>query len=192
MKVTIDLENLEQMIQDTLENNAESAIKIAVNDAIKKQVDKVLSSQTSRTANQVIEEYIREYLQNAKIHVGDGWNDEEVKEYTVEQYLKKQINDIFETKSFVTRSEDRWGNMRETTVTFQDFILKHFNIDEILKPKIEKMVAEVKKDVNSRAKEILDTSMKNALADNVFAIVSASETYRKISDGVKMLGGGNG
>lgn len=192
MKITIDLENLEQKVQDALEGNAEKVITIAVRDAVKHQVDAVLSSQTSKTANQVIEEYIREYLQNAKITVGGGWDEEGVKEYTVEQYLKKQINDIFERKSFVTKSKDRWGDMRETTVTFQDFILRHFNIDELLKPKIEKMVEEVKRDVNNRAKEILDTSMKNALADNVFAIVSASETYRKISDGVRLLGGGNG
>lgn len=192
MKITIDLENLEQMVQDALENNAESAIKIAVKEAISEQVGKILSSETEKTANQVIEEYIREYLQNAKITVGGGWDEEGVKEYTVEQYLKKQINDIFESKSFTAERTDRWGEKKRTKVSFQDFVTSYLKVDELLEPKIKNMVEEVKKDVNRRAKEILDTSMKNALADNVFAIVSASETYRKISDGVRLLGGGNG
>ena len=44
MRVTIDLENLESIVQTTLEKNSEEAIHRALESVVQKEVDKALKS----------------------------------------------------------------------------------------------------------------------------------------------------
>ena len=50
------------------------------------------------------------------------------------------------------------------------------------------MAARIKDDVNCRVKSVFDETMRTTLAENVFAILSASDTYRNITNNLKLLG----
>lgn len=188
MKVTIDLENLESIVQTTLEQNSGEAIHKALESVVQKEVDRVLESDVGNSINTIVESYIREYLDTAKIQVGNSWNGEGIKEFTVKEYLKTQVAEIFENKVFSVKEKDRWGDMKTEKVTFQEFIEKHFDVEKYAKTYLEKIAREVKKEVDCKLKSMFDDAMRHTLADNIFTIVSSSDTYQKVQNSLKLLG----
>ena len=107
---------------------------------------------------------------------------------TVKEYLKKQIKDVFESQSFTVKQKDRWGSMKEEKVSFQEYLQNYLNIEAEVKPYMDKMAKCIRDDVNKKVKTLFDDAMRSTLAENVFAIVSASDTYRSVSNSLKMLG----
>lgn len=138
--------------------------------------------------NDSIVGYVNNYLKTTKIHIGGGWNSDNVEEYTAEEYLKKQIKDVFESQSFTVKQKDRWGSMKEEKVSFQEYLQNYLNIEAEVKPYMDKMAKCIRDDVNKKVKTLFDDAMRSTLAENVFAIVSASDTYRSVSNSLKMLG----
>lgn len=188
MKVTIEMENLQKIIEESAKINTEKAIDEAIHDVAHEKVNQVLRNKIEEIVNSRISEYVDDYLKNTKIHIGGGWDRKEVEEYTAEEYLKKQIKDIFESQSFVVKYKDRWGDWREEKKTFQEYIDSQFNAESIVKPYIEKMAKQIKDEVNSKVKSTFNDAMRTTLADNVFTIIASSETYRTITQNMKLLG----
>lgn len=188
MKVTIDMENLEKMVADTCNKNAGKAIQDALESVVREKIDEVLGEKTDEYISHKIEEYIQAYLSTTKIQVGNSWSGDGVKEYTVEEYVKKQISDILSDQKFTRKVDDRWGGRKEETVDFKAYIDSKIDIENEIKPYMEKIARQVRDDVNHRIKSMLDEAMRKNLADNVFTIVSSSETYRKVSESIKLLG----
>lgn len=188
MKVTIEMENLQKIIEESAKINTEKAIDKAIHDVAHEKVNKVLSNKIDEIVNYRIYKYIDDYLKNTKIHIGGGWDSKDVEEYTAEEYLKKQIKEVFESQYFSVKYKDRWGNWREEKKTFQEYIDSQLNTESIVKPYIDKMTNQIKDDVNRNIKSVFDDAMRRTLADNVFAIVSSSDTYRTITQNMKLLG----
>lgn len=188
MKVTIDLENLESIVQTTLEQNSREAIHKALESVAQREVDKALENDVDEGINKIVESYIREYLATAKIQVGNSWSGEGIKEFTVEEYLKSKVAEIFEKQIFSVKSKDRWGDTHTETITFQEFVEKHFDVEKYAKTHLERIAKNVKNEVDRKIQSMLDDAMRHTLADNVFTIVSASETYQKIQNSLKLLG----
>ena len=188
MKVTIDLENLESVVQTALEQNSGEAIHKALETVAQKEVDRVLQNDVDKSINAIVESYIREYLDTAKIQVGNSWSGEGIKEFTVEEYLKSQVAEIFESKVFSVKTKDRWGDTPTEKITFQEFVEKHFDVEKYAKTYLEKIAREVRNEVDCKLKSMFDDAMRHTLADNVFTIVSSSDTYQKVQNGLKLLG----
>ena len=188
MKVTIDLENLESVVQTTLEQNSSCAIHKALESVVQREVDKALENDVDEGINKIVESYIREYLATAKIQVGNSWSGEGIKEFTVEEYLKSKVAEIFEKQIFSVKSKNSWGDTYTETITFQEFVEKHFDVEKYAKTYLERIAKDVKNEVDRKIHSMLDDAMRHDLADNVFAIVSASETYQKIQNSLKLLG----
>lgn len=188
MKVTIDMENLQDIIEESAKFNIKNAVEQAIMDVVHKKVDSVLCDEIKKIVNESIAGYINDYLKTTKIHIGGGWDSDKVEEYTAEEYIKKQIKDVFENQTFIAKKRNRWGNMEEEKISFQEYIQNYFNIEKEVQPYIEKMAKGIKNDVNEKVKSLFDDAMRKTLAENVFAIVSASDTYRSISNSLKMLG----
>lgn len=91
MKVTIDLENLEALVKETTEKNIEAVIKEQVNNTVNKTIDKLAKDEINNAVSANFQRFVDEYIKNTTIKVGGNsyWDDEEQKEYTVEQYIKK-------------------------------------------------------------------------------------------------------
>lgn len=188
MKITIDMENLENMVAEICNKNTGEAIQDALESVVREKIDAVLEKKTSEYISHKIEEYIQAYLSKTKIQVGNSWSGDGVKEYTVEEYVKKQISDILSGQKFTRKVKDRWGDWKEETVDFKAYIDSKIDIENEIKPYMEKIARQVRDDVNHRIKSMLDEAMRKNLADNVFTIVSSSETYRKVSESIKLLG----
>lgn len=189
MKVTIDMENLQSIIEESAKINTKNAVEQAIMDVAREKVDSVLRGRIEEIVNEAIVGYVNDYLKNTKIHIGGGWGKKDVEEYTAEEYLKKQVKDVFESQSFTVKKENRWGSTGEEKVSFQEYMQKHLDIEAEVKPYMDKMAKSIRNDVNQKVKALFDDSMRSTLAENVFAIVSASDTYRSVSNSLKMLGG---
>lgn len=188
MEVIINMDNIQKIIEESAKINTVKAIEMAIQEVARTKVDEVLDGKIEEIVNSSIVRYVDEYLSTAKIRIGGGWDSDTVEEYTAEEYLKKQIKEVFDKQTFRSKHKDRWGNWVETNVTFQEYLKQHFSAEDIVKPYIDKMAKEIKEDVNNKVRTVFDEAMKNTLAENIFAIVSASDTYRSVSNGLKMLG----
>lgn len=189
MKVTIDMENLESIVEGTLKENSEKAIQQALHAVVEKKVNAALGSDVDNAVSSIVESYIREYLATAKIQVGNSWKGEEIKALTVEEYLKQQVSDIFESQVFYVNTKDRWGDKHTERITFQEFVERHFDVEKYAKKYLEQVAKDIRNEVDSKIKSIFNESMRNTLADTVFTIVSSSDTYQKVSNSLKLLGG---
>lgn len=188
MKVTIDLENLSELVQTSIEKSMEETVQEAIETVVREKVDKCLEDETSNTVNDAIRSYVEDYIKETKIQVGNSWDGEGVKEYTVEEYLKMKVANIFEKQLLTTKVKDRWGDYRESTVSFKDYLDNAVNIEASVKAHIEDMAKKVKCEVNNKVKAMFDDSMKSMLTENVFNILSSSDTYRTITRNIQLLG----
>lgn len=188
MKVTIEMENLQSIIEESAKINTEKAVDAAIHDVAHSKVEQVLRGKIEEIVNSRIVEYVDDYLKNTKIHIGGGWDKKEVEEYTAEEYLKKQVKEVFESQSFVTKQKNRYGYWVEEKKTFKEYIDSQFNAESIVKPYIEKMAKQIKDDVNRKVKSTFNDAMRATLSDNMFTIITSSETYRTITENMKLLG----
>lgn len=188
MEIIVNMDNLHKIIEESAKINTAKAIEMAIQEVARTKVDEVLDGKIEEIVNVSIGKYVNEYLSTAKIRIGGGWGSDIVEEYTAEEYLRKQIKEVFDNQKFKTKYRNRWGNWEEKEVTFQEYFQGYFSAEDIVKPYIDKMAKEIKENVNNKVRTVFDEAMKNTLAENVFAIVSASDTYKSISNSLKMLG----
>lgn len=73
-------------------------------------------------------------------------------------------------------------------MSFKEYLDEKISAESLIRPHIERLAKEVRDDVNSKIKEVFNDAMRKTLAENVFQIVSASDTYRTISSNLKLLG----
>ena len=107
LKVTIDLENLELLVKETTEKNIEAVIKEQVTNTVNKTIDKLVEKEIKNAVSANFQRFVDEYIKNTTIKVGGNsyWDDEEQKEYTVEQYIKKELKARLESKTLKAKGE---------------------------------------------------------------------------------------
>lgn len=190
MKVTIDLENLQNIIESALNKNIETVVKEKVSDLISEQIKNTAKEQIEEICNKRMSDFVEEYIKTTKITVGGGfYSDDEIKEYTVEQYIKNQLAEIMKNQSFKTHKKDNYGRNQEKEVTFDYFVKETFDVNSIVKKEIEAFVSQTKRKISDNIKSVFDNATKNMLSENVFNVLMASESYQKINDSIKRLAG---
>ena len=190
MKATIDLENLEDIVEQTLENNIKTVIKEQVDSSVRKSIDDLARKVIAEKVSDNFQRFVDEYISTTKIKVGGGyWSDEEEKEYTVEQYIKKELKDRLESKSLRAKKKGRSSSYSDDyeQVTFEDYIKRQFDFDEMIKKHIDKFMDDIRKQVNKTMKETFDQSTKNMLSNAVLNILGANETYKQIENNIKCI-----
>ena len=85
MKVTLDLEDLGQIIERTVSDNLETVINKQVEECVKEQIDALAKNVISEKVSENFQRFVDEYIATTKIKVGGNsyWDDEEAKEFTV-------------------------------------------------------------------------------------------------------------
>lgn len=191
MKVTIDLENLEQIVQATLNKNIESIVNTQVEKMLRDTVDSLAKKSINEAVSDNFERFVNEYITSTIIKVGGNsyWDDEESKTYTVEQYIKKELKDRLESKTLKVKKKGRTSSYSDDyeNVAFEEYINRQFNFDEMIQKDLDKFMDDIRKQVNSSMKDIFDNSTKNMLSNAVLNILSANETYRQIENNVKCI-----
>ena len=56
-------------------------------------IEKLAKEEIKNAVSNNFQRFVDEYIKNTTIKVGGYWDDEEQKEYTVEQYIKKELKD---------------------------------------------------------------------------------------------------
>ena len=178
MKVTIDLENLESLVQNTMETNIENIVKEQIEGTVKKVADNLAKKTIEEKVSENFQRFVDEYIANTKIKVGgDYWGDTEEKEYTVEQYIKKELKERLDSKKLRAKKKGHTSSYNDDfeNVSFEEYINRQFDMDDI------------RKQVNKTMKETFDNSTKSMLSNAVLNILGANETYRQIENNIKCI-----
>lgn len=190
MKVTIDLENLESLVQNTMETNIENIVKEQIEGTVRKVAADLAEKIIKEKVSENFQRFVDEYIANTKIKVGgDYWGDIEEKEYTVEQYIKKELKDRLDSNRLRAKKKGRTSSYSDDFeyVSFEEYINRQFDFDDMIKKDLDKFMDDIRKQVNQTMKETFDNSTKSMLSNAVLNILGANETYRRIENNIKCI-----
>lgn len=180
LQINFDVENFAKGIATAVKKTLKKEI-IA---ELKKSILEDLKDDIQENIATMSEEIVREVYENEKIVLG-GWG-EEKKEISIKQYLLNSIRDSFKDGKFITKRKDRWGDVETEEVSIQQYINSKINFSAIQED-IDREIDRMRKDINSRIKDIFDSSTRQMLSDNVLQVLMANETYQKIQSNIACI-----
>ena len=190
MKVTLELDNLENIVQTTLEKNLENVVKEQIADIVKKTADNLIKDTINTQVSKNFQHFVDEYITTKKIKVGGSyWDNEPEQEYTVEQYIKQQLKEKLDSKKLKLKQMDSYGRYTNNyeEVNFETYISRQFDPNEMIKKELDAFMDDIRRQVNTTMKEIFDNSTKSMLSNAVLSILSANDTYRQIENNIKCI-----
>lgn len=187
MKAIIDMENLEAMIERNLNDHLEVIINEQVENCVKRKIEELARNVIAEKVTENFQKFVDVYISTTKIKVGGNsyWDDDEVKEFTVEQYIKYELKKRLESKKLRVKSNNRYSDYKE--VSFEDYIKSQFNANDIIKTDLDSFLDGVRKQINQTVKDTFDKSTKDMLSNTVLSILTANDTYRKIENNIKCI-----
>lgn len=187
MKATIDLENLESIVSEVLNKDVERIVREEVALLVKKTVESSAKNKIEEIVNMNFQKYVDEYIKTTVIKVGGNfWNDEEEKSYTVDQFIKEQLKDIFEKQHFKIKTKSSYGD-NQKCVTFEEYINETFDVNGEVKKRFDKIMDDIRKQINKDMKDTFDSATKSMLSSAVLNVLSANETFKKIENNIKCI-----
>lgn len=190
MKVTLELDNLENIVQTTLEKNLENVVKEQIADIVKKTADNLMKDTINAQVSENFQHFVDEYITTKKIKIGGSyWDNEPEQEYTVEQYIKQQLKEKLDSKKLKLKKQDSYGRYTNNyeEVSFEQYISRQFDPSEEIKKELDTFMDDIRKQVNTTMKETFDNSTKSMLSNAVLSILSANDTYRQIENNIKCI-----
>jgi len=189
MRVTIDLENLESIVKGTIETNLEAVVREQVESVVKKTIDQMAKDVINDTVSANFERFANEYITTTVIKVGNSWRDEKIEEYTVENYIKRELKARLESGVLRVKKKGKTSSYSDDfeNVSFEEYINRQFNCDDMIKKDLDNFMDDIRKDINKTMKETFDNSTKNMLSNAVLSILNANDTYRKIENNIKCI-----
>lgn len=190
MKVTLELDNLENIVQTTLEKNLGNVVKEQIADIVKKTADNLIKDTINTQVSKNFQHFVDEYITTKKIKVGGSyWDNKPEQEYTVEQYIKQQIKERLDSKQLKVKKKGRSGSYSDDyeNVTFEQYISRQFDPNEMIKKELDVFMDDIRKQVNTTMKEAFDNSTKSMLSNAVLSVLSANDTYRQIENNIKCI-----
>lgn len=190
MKVTIDMENLETLVQATMEKNIENIVKKQIEGTVRKVADNLAKKVIEEKVSENFQRFVDEYITTTKIKVGGNyWDDTEEHEYTVEQYVKNELKNRLDSGKLRAKKKRRTSSYSDDfeQVSFEEYINRQFDFDEMIKKDLDKFMDDIRKQVNKTMKETFDNSTKSMLSTAVLNILGANETYRQIENNIKCI-----
>lgn len=180
LQINFDVENFAKgiatAVKKTLKKEIIAELKKSVLEDLKDDIQKNISAMS--------EEIVREVYENEKVILG-GWG-EEKQEISVKQYLLNRIRESFKNGKFITKKKDRWGDVKTTEVSIEEYINSKIDFSAIQKD-IDKEIDSMRKDINSRIKDMFDSSTRQMLSDNVLQVLMTNETYQKIQSNIACI-----
>ena len=156
MKITIDLENLENLVQNSIEENIETVVRNQVDNVVRKMAEEVAKDAIEDKVSENFQRFVDEYIANTKIKIGGGyWDDSEVREYTVEEYIKKKLKEKLESNSLRVKAAKY--NSEYKNVTFEEYIKSQFDFNEEIKKAVDEFTDGIRKQVNCVLRRFPDT-----------------------------------
>lgn len=187
MKITFEMDNLQNLIEKSVSGNIEEAVKSQVEDTIKEQVAKLGGEIISEVVTKNFNEFVNDYITNTKITVRkeDFWGDADVNEYTVEEYIKKCLKERLDNEKF--RVKGAYDSYEE--VTFDEYIRKHYvqNMEQEIKKKMDSYFIDIRNQINRTMKKTFDNTTKDMLSSTVLNILTQNNTYKQLENNIKSI-----
>lgn len=187
MKITFEMDNLQDLIEKSVSKNIEEAVKSQVEDTIKEQVAKLGGDIISEVVTKNFNEFVNDYITNTKITVRkeDFWGDADVNEYTVEEYIKKCLKERLDNEKF--RMMGKYDRYEE--VTFDEYIKKYYEtyIEKEIKKKMDSYFEDIRNQINRTMKETFDNTTKDMLSSTVLNILTQNNTYKQLENNIKFI-----
>lgn len=189
MKITIEMENLNSIIEQAVERNTSEVIEEFVKHQTKDILEKNYSAMIEEEVTKRMEEYISTYIENYQIAMGgNGLSDATIQYYTPREYINKTIDDIFRDKKFTTVEENCYGDKCKKEISFEQFVKEHLNPTAQIKRHMESLAKGVKSDVNSLLKNEYDKALRDALSGVVMDVIMQNDAFKNINNNIKRLG----
>lgn len=184
MKLTLDLSNLEGVLQESLELTVKNAVDEAIKSMCNQMVSDNLKELIKEGVGEKISQYVDEYMATTKIEIGGGFWDSTPKEtLTVEEYIKRQLSSTLDKGKFYIR--DGYSNPKE--VSFSEYVNNKFNLTSEVDARITKFMEDIKYDVNKKIKQQFDDATKKTLSDTMIQLLSANDTFVKIQENIACI-----
>ena len=164
--------------------------KLAIADIVKKTADNLIKDTINTQVSKNFQRFVDDYIATKKIKVGGSyWDNEPEQEYTVEQYIKQQLKEKLVSSQLKVKKKGRSGSYSDDyeSVTFEDYISRQFDPNEMIKKELDAFMDDIRKQVNTTMKETFDNSTKSMLSNAVLSILSANDTYRQIENNIKCI-----
>ena len=175
LKIEYDMEEMFLGMKEAIKEELKPEIAGEIRDEIKAEVKKEILDRVKDEIPDETELWLKQLMtdiyENEKISVGGGW-DEDAREYTLKEYVVEQIkkrivnNDCGSKKSYGKE-------------TFREWFTKQC-VDSDIQRVIEKEVKSIRDDVNSKVKNMFDSSTKEMLSQTVLNLLMANDTYKRI------------
>ena len=154
-------------------------------------VESLAKKTIENEVSQNFEKFVSDYISTTKVKIGGNsyFDDTEAQEFTVEQYIKRELKARLEAKNLRTKKKGAKSSYSDDfeNVTFEEYINRTFQFNDMITKEIDKFMEEVRKDINKTMKETFDESAKNMLSNSVLNILSCNETYQKIENNIKCI-----
>lgn len=196
LEIKFDMKGFSEGIVRDVRQEVVESLRAEMLEEIKKEVFAgSIKEKIQLSAHEIVKDMIDDYVAHEKITVGGNsfWDDEPLKEYSMQEYAKKCIADAIKERKFhvVTGYEkDRYSERFQTktkSFTFEDYIRSELAIGNDIKEYLDEQIREIKDSVNKNVKELFDASTKQMLSESVLNILMANDTYKKIENGIACI-----
>lgn len=188
MKVTIEMDNLQGIIEEAAKQNTKEVIEDWVKERTQSILDKDYKDIINEVVTAKIKEYITTYIDCYQISVGGGLDGTPIQYYTPREYINKIITDTFRDKKLTTYVERSYGGRDKKEVTFEEFIKEHLNPTYEIQHHMEALGKSVKNEVSALLKKEYDKSLQNALSGVIMDVIMENEAFKNVNDNIKRLG----
>lgn len=180
LQIFFDVKNFAEGIASEVKRTLKNEI---ISD-LKKEVLKDLKDDIQNNIAKMSYDIVRDVYENEKVIIG-GWGKEK-QEISVKQYLLNEIRDSFKDGKFITKEKDNWGDVETREVSIKDYIDSKIKFDAIQND-IDREIDQIRKNINTRIKDMFDSSTRQMLSDNVLQVLMANETYQKIQGNIACI-----
>ena len=187
MKVTIEMDNLQSIIEAAAEKNTAEVIEDWVRQTTKSILDRDYKNAIEEVVTAKIKEYINTYIENYQIAVGGGFDDTAIQYYTPREYINKIISDTFRDRKLTTYVERSYGGRDKKEVTFEELIKEHLNPTFEIQRHMESLAKGVKSEVSTLLKKEYDKSLQNALSGVIMDVIMENEAFKNVNNNIKRL-----
>lgn len=188
MKVNIDMENLTEIVEDSLKTTINEVIHNTISEIVASSIKKQFADKIDDVVGQRLTEYINNYLDTSKITVGGGWG-EETKEYTASEYIKEHIGNMMKRNEFTVIETSGYNSGRKVQTTFEDYVKRNLDIDSTVKKSLDEFCSSTKQRITRELKSTFDESLRSMLSSTVLDMLMKTDTYQKINTSLTLLGG---
>lgn len=166
--------NIKRVLMDTIKDE----IRQQIREYIKNETENIIQ----KTINQIIQEELKNIYENGtlKVNVKNGWN-YELKEINFKEFVIDEIRKVVESGN-ISYSENGYSKSKSFTNYINDNMIGYE-----IKNLLDKNIKDINKKITENIKNTFNESTKELLSQQVFNILTANDTYKKLQNSILQL-----